>query len=97
MIQFFKELLVENCSCKGCRNGRIKDLRMLRCVYDKVIQYPMPMPIPKPIVIRDKDIDVEYMNFADARLLPFTNNHQPSLAVAALCVATRQKKTAARV
>ena len=97
MIQFLKEPLVENCSCKGCRNGVITDLRMPRCVYDKIIQYPMPMHIPKPIVIGDKDIDVEYMSFVDARLLPFTNKHQPSLAVAASRVATRQKNTAARV
>ena len=38
MIQVFKESLVENCCCKGCRNGVIKDLRMPRYVYDKVIQ-----------------------------------------------------------
>ena len=87
MIQFFKKSSVESCSSHDCRNGGIKDVRMPLCVYDKVMQYPMPMPIPKPILIGDQDIDVEYMSFADASILPFTNKHKPSLAVASLRVA----------
>jgi hypothetical protein len=52
------------------------------------------MPIPKPIVAGDKEI--EYMSFADAHTLPFTNEHQPSLAVTALRAATRKKKASIR-
>jgi hypothetical protein len=82
IIHLFKEPSVESCSCKGCRNGVIKDLHMTCCVYDNVMYYPMPMPIPKPIRIGDRESNVEYTSFADARILPFTNKHQPSLEAA---------------
>jgi len=49
MIQFFKEPLVENCSCNGCNNRIIKPFRMPRSVYEKVVEFPMFMPILKPI------------------------------------------------
>ena len=37
----------------------------------------MPMPIPKPLVLGD--IDLHYMAFAEAHVIPFTDEHQPSL------------------
>ncbi len=55
----------------------------------------MPMPIVKPIGVFDKEADVEYMSFTDALKLPFTNAHQPSLAVTALRAASKKKKIAA--
>ena len=95
MIQFFKEPVVKNCSCKGCCDGLIKPVRMPRQVYDSVMEFNMQMPIPKPISPFEKDSDVEYMSFADARKLPFTNEHQPSLAITQLRRATRKKKVVA--
>jgi len=55
----------------------------------------MPMPISKPIGPFDKDSDDEYMSFEDAHKLPFTNEHQPSLAITKLRRATRKKKVVA--
>jgi hypothetical protein len=94
MIQFFKEPLIENRKCKACNDRLIKHVRMLRELYNKVMDCHMPMPIPKPIVAGDKEI--EYMSFADAHTRPFTNEHQPSLAVTALRAATRKKKASIR-
>ena len=65
---------------------------MPREIYKRVVDCHTPMPISKPIIVGDKEI--EYMSFADAHTLPFTNEYQPSLAVTALCAATRKKKTA---
>ncbi len=38
MIQFFKEPLVENCTCIGCSNGLFKHVRMPRQVYEEVMK-----------------------------------------------------------
>jgi hypothetical protein len=37
----------------------------------------MPMPFPKPLVLGD--IDFHYMTFAEAQVLPFIGEYQPSL------------------
>ncbi len=55
----------------------IKDLRMSRWVNERVMELFVPMPILKHHIKGDKDIDVEYMSFADAHILPFTNKFQP--------------------
>ena len=75
IIQFFKEPLIENCSCKGCKDGIIKGVRMPRTVYDKVMELPMPMPIITPSELWDKSTDLEYLCFAEAQKLPITNKY----------------------
>ncbi len=92
MIQFFKEPLVQNCSCNGCNNRVIKPVRMPRSVYEKVMEFPMPMPILKPIGLLDKASDVQYLSFADAKKLPFTNEFQSSLEKVSLRAAANKKK-----
>ncbi len=91
MIQFFKEPRVD-CTPKACINNRFKHVRMPRQVYERFLAFPMPMPILKPIGVFDKEADVEYMSFTDALKLPFTNAHQPSLAVTTLRAASKKKK-----
>ncbi len=78
MIQFFKEPLIESCVCKGCTNGLFKPIRIPRHVYDNVMKSPMPMPIIKQVEVGDKSSDLHYLSFADAQVLPLTNNIQPS-------------------
>ena len=54
----------------------------------------MPMLIPKPIKLGDTSDDLEYMSFANAKLLPFTDVHQSSHATAvtrAVVVAKKKK------
>ena len=67
---------------------------MPREIYNMVMDCQIPMPIPKPIVAGDKEI--EYTSFADAHTFPFTNEHQPLLAVTVVRDATRKKKTSIR-
>ena len=52
----------------------------------------MPMSIPKPLVFGD--IDLHYMTFAEAQVVPFTGEHQPSLvkSVALIVVAAKRKE-----
>ena len=57
MIQFLKEPLVHNCSCKGCNDGLIKVVRMPPWVYERVMSLSLPMPIPKHAGIDDKNTD----------------------------------------
>ena len=92
MIQFFKEPLVSNCTCEGCNKGLFKPVRMPRTIYDNVMKFPMPMPIPKPASLSEITTDLHYLSFSDAQLLPFTNEHQPSLAAATLRAAAKQRK-----
>ena len=67
-------LQIENCGCKGCTVGIIKLVRMARTVYDKVMVLPMPMPTSKPSELWNKSTDdLEYLSFAKANWLPFTN------------------------
>jgi hypothetical protein len=94
MIQLFKKAVVKNCTCKACTPGIMKLARMSRAVYDKVMELPMPMPILKPAGLLDKPEDLQYLSFADAHKLPFTNKYQPSLEVIALRLAVAQKKKA---
>jgi hypothetical protein len=58
------------------------------------MDFRMPMPIPRHVGVFDKDSDVEYMTIEDARKLPFTNKHQPSLAATTLRIASRKKVAA---
>ncbi len=53
----------------------------------------MPIPIPKPMVLGD--IDLHYMIFAEAQVLPFAGEHQPSLlkSDARIVVAAKRKET----
>ena len=95
MIQFFKQPLIENCDCKACSDCRFNDVRIPPSVYKQVMDFPMHMPIPKPIKIGDTSDDLECMSFADAKLLSFTDKHQPSLAVAAARTTQVVKKKAA--
>ena len=94
MIQFFKEPVNKNCTCKGCTTGIIKLVRMPRVVYDKVMELPMPMPILKQAELLDKEADLYYLSFAHAQKLPFTNKNQSSWEVTAKRVAATQKKKA---
>ena len=55
----------------------------------------MPMPIPKPLVMGD--IDLHYMTFAEAQVLPFTGEHQPSLVKSAARIATAAKSKEASI
>ena len=83
-----------NCSCKGCTSSIIKDVRMPRTVYDDtVMELPMPMSIIKPSELWDKSTDLEYVSFAEAHRIPFTNKYQSSLEPIALRAAARKKKT----
>ncbi len=95
MIQFFKQPLIENCDCKACSDCLFNDVRMSPSVFKQIMDFTMPMPIPKPIKIWDTSDDLEYMSFADAKLLPFTDKHQPSLAVVAARTTEAAKKKAA--
>jgi len=52
----------------------------------------MPMPIPKPPSVGDTSADMHCISFADTHVLPFTNVHQPALAVTTLRHANRAKK-----
>jgi len=92
MIQFFKQPLVENCKCKACKESVFKHVRMPQSVYEKIMQYPMLMPIPKPTTVGDTFVDLQYMSFADAQVLPFTNAHQPSLVATTLRLVIVAKK-----
>ena len=53
--------------------------------------------ILKPIGILNKDTDVEYMSFADAQKLPFTNEQHPLLAATDLRAASKKNKIADRL
>jgi hypothetical protein len=68
---------------------------MPRAVYDKVMELPMPMPILKPAELFDKEADLQYLSFAYAKKMPFTNKYHPSLEVTAKRVAATQNKKAA--
>ena len=92
MIQFFKKQLIVDCDCKACRDSLFKVVRMPPSVYQQVMDFPMPMPIPKPVKLGNTSDDLEYMSFADAMLLPFTDVHKPSLAAAATRTAEVAKK-----
>ena len=52
----------------------------------------MLMPIPKTIKLGNTSDDLEYTSVADARLLPFTDVHQSSLAATAARTAEVAKK-----
>ena len=96
MIQFFKHAInKENCICKACSAGIIKQVRMPPSVYNKVREFPMPMPIPKPLVMGD--VDLPYMTFAEAQVLPFTGEHQPSLVKSAARIAAAAKRKEASI
>jgi len=92
IIQFFKDSLVSN-SCKGCMNVLFKPVRMSRSIYDNAMAFPMPMLIPKHVDASESSTDLQYLSFKDAHMLPFTNEHQSSLASTTLRVAARQRKT----
>ncbi len=55
----------------------------------------MPMPILKPAELFDKEADLQYLSFAYAKKMPFTNKYHPSLEVTAKRVAATQNKKAA--
>ena len=55
----------------------------------------MPMPIIKQVEVGDKSLDLHYLSFADAQVLPFTNKLQPSLESTTLRVAAKKKKNVA--
>ena len=55
----------------------------------------MPIPIPKPTSIGDPATVLQYMSFADAEVLQFTNAHQPSLAETFTRLANVAKKNKA--
>jgi len=60
MIQFFKEPIIKDCSCKACMHRLIKPVGMRgKFTRDKVMDRHMPMPIPKPIGVGDNKINVE--------------------------------------
>ena len=84
MIQCFKEPLIGDCVCKACKEDLFKPVRMPRSIYNKVKEFPMPMSIPKPEMVREESESLAYMSFDEAQVLPFTGEHQPSLAVALL-------------
>ena len=56
------------------------------------MRFPMPMPIPKPAEAGDGSTDLHYLSFTDAQRFAMTNEHQPSLAAAALRTAAAAKK-----
>jgi hypothetical protein len=64
-------------------------------VNQQVMDLPIPMSILKPIQIEDTSDDLEYTSFVDAKLLFFSDKHQPSLAVASARTAEDTKKKAA--
>ena len=103
MIQFFKEPLVDNCKCNcncNCTEGIIQPVRMPQAVYQKVMRFPMPMPNPKPAEAGDGSTDLHYLSFTDAQRFAMANEHQPSLAAAALrtaaAAAAKKKQVIAR-
>jgi hypothetical protein len=65
--------------------------------YNRVKDFPMPMLIQKPLVL--DDIDLHYTTFAEAQVLPFTDEHQPSRvkSVARINVAVKRNKEASIV
>jgi hypothetical protein len=69
-------------------------VRIPRQIYDNVMALPMPMPIPKPADVSEINIGLHYLSFEEEQVLPFTNEHQPSLASVALRGAAREKKKA---
>ena len=64
-------------------------------VYNKVKEFPMKMPILKPLVLGD--IDLHYMAFAEAQILPFTGEHQPSLVETAERIVVVAKRNEASI
>jgi hypothetical protein len=50
------------------------------------------MPIPRPTFIGDASEDLHYMSFEEAKVLPFTFEHQPSLKATTLRIAIVAKK-----
>jgi len=50
----------------------------------------------EPIVVGGIETNVEYVSFDEAHTLPFTNEHQPSLAATTLRAANIKKKIVAR-
>ena len=57
----------------------------------------MPRSFPKPLVLGD--IDLHYMTFAEAQVLPFIGEHQPFLvkSVARIVVGAKRNKEASIV
>jgi len=53
----------------------------------------MPMPIPKSVDLSQIATDLHYLSFQEAQLLPFTNEHQPSLTSIDLRDVAKQRKT----
>jgi len=83
---------------KACSYCVFKDVRMPPSVYRQVMDFPMPMLIPKPVKIGDTRDDLEHMSFEDAKLLPFMDEHQPSLvAVVARTPKDAKKKAALNI
>jgi len=96
MIQFFKHSInTEHCICKACSAGIIKQVRVPPSVYNKVKDFSMPMPFPKSLVMGD--VDRHYMTFAEAQVLPFTGEHQPSLVKFAARIAAASKRKEASI
>jgi hypothetical protein len=55
----------------------------------------MPVPIPKPKVFGDTAH--HFVNFVEAQVLPFTDEHQPSFANSALRKAVAAKKKQVKI
>ena len=94
MMHFFKEPLIVDCVCKACKEDPFTPVRMPRSIYEKVKEFPMPMPILRPKGVGEVSEILAYMSFDEAQVLPFTDEHQPSLAAALLraVVATKKKQ-----
>jgi hypothetical protein len=84
VIPFFKESPIDDCDCKAYTDDLFKPVRMPRSVYDKMKEFPMVMPIPKPTGLGEEFVNMVYMSFAEAHLLLFTGEQQPSFASALL-------------
>jgi hypothetical protein len=67
---------------------------MPQSVYNQAMELPKLMLIPKPKVLGD--INLHYMTFAEAQLLPFTGEHQSSLKKSALRTTSATKRNEVR-
>jgi len=56
------------------------------------MEFPMPMPILTQVDVGDRSTDLRYLSFADAQVLPFANNFQPSFELTTFRVAAKKKK-----
>ena len=90
LVQIFKAPLESPCGCVACQKGLWADFVMdPNLAASLPHDWQVPLPTPLPVDVGDS---IHYMALEEARLHPFSDNHQPSIEQRA----TTKRKTTAK-